>query len=287
LRAALAATSMKILVPVKQVARLRDDSVARAADSADTRESAVTLTPDALEWSANEWDAFSLEAALVLRDAAAHDGAGGAEVIAVTVGDERSEPALRAALAMGAERAIRVWDEQLDLPHVGGDPLSVARLLAAVAKAESPQLILCGAQSADMANAATGVALAGLLDFAHVAVVSAIERDGERLAVQRELEGGAVELLRISTPALLTVQTAVNAPRRPNLRAIKQARAAAVTVLGLDELRLDADELRTAAGARTASLYARAAGRGATMLEGSPAQLAASIATIVGEAIGS
>jgi electron transfer flavoprotein beta subunit len=281
---------MKILVPVKQVARLRDDFAAheaRPANSGDARESVVTLTPDALEWSTNEWDAFSLEAALALRDDAARDGAGGAEVIAVTVGDERSEPALRAALAMGAERAIRIWDEALDPRSDGADPLSVARLLAAVAEAESPQLILCGAQSADMANAATGVALAGLLGFAHVAVVSAIERDGERLAVQRELEGGAVELLQISAPALLTVQTGLNTPRRPNLRAIKQARATAVTVLGLGELGLDADTLRAAAGARLAGLYARPARSGATPLEGSPAEIAARIAAIVSEAIAS
>jgi electron transfer flavoprotein beta subunit len=278
---------MKILVPVKQVARLRGDFAARVVDSADARASAVTLTPDALEWSTNEWDAFSLELALALRDDAARDGADEIEVVAVTVGSERSEPALRAALAMGAERAIRVWDEALDVAYDGADPLSVARVLAAVAEAESPQLILCGAQSEDMANAATGVAVAGLLDFAHVAVVSAVARDGERLAVQRELEGGAVELLRISTPALLTVQTVANAPRRPNLRAIKQAREASVTVLGLDELGLDSGTLAAAAGARTTGLYARPAGGGATLLDGSPAELGARIAAIVNEAIAS
>jgi electron transfer flavoprotein beta subunit len=278
---------VRILVPVKQVAFLRDDFAVRAADAADARGGAIALTPDALEWSANECDAFSLEAALALRDEAARDGAEDVEVIAVTVGDERSEPALRAALAIGAERAIRVWDEALDGTLDGADPLSVARLLAAVAEAESPQLILCGAQSPDMANAATGVALAGLLGFAHVAVIGAIERNGAQLTVQRELEGGGVELLRLSMPALLTVQTAVNAPRRPNLRAIKQSRAAAVTVLGLDVLGLDAAALRTAAGASTAGLYARPAGTGATLLEGSTAEIAARIAAIVEGAIAS
>jgi electron transfer flavoprotein beta subunit len=275
---------MKILVPVKQVVRLREDF---SPDTAGANEDVIALSADALHWDTNEWDTFSLEAALALRDSYAQDGVGGTEVVAVTVGDERSEPALRAALAMGAEHAIRVWDEALDLTCDGADPLRVARLLAAVAAAESPQLILCGAQSADMANAATGVALAGLLDFAHIAVVSAIERDGEVLTVQRELEGGAVELLRISMPALLTVQTGINTPRRPNLRAIKRARSSAVTVLGLAELGLAADALTKATGARTAGLYARPARNGATLLDGSPAELAARIAAIVSEAIAS
>jgi electron transfer flavoprotein beta subunit len=273
---------LKILVPVKQVARLREDFAPLAAGASD---GAVAPGADALQWVANEWDAVSLEVALTLRDRAADEGVAGVEVVAVTVGDERGEPALRAALAMGAERAIRVWDEALDVASDGANPLSVARLLAAVAAAESPQLILCGAQSADMANAATGVALAGLLDLAHVAVASAIERDGELLTVQRELEDGAVELLRISMPALLTVQTGANSPRRPNLRAIKQARTAAVSVLGLAELGLEAGALSAAAGARTTGLYARPAANGATPLEGSPAEIGARIAAIVGEAV--
>jgi electron transfer flavoprotein beta subunit len=270
---------VKILVPVKHVARLRETF------AADAGEGAVGLDPNALEWGANAWDAFSLEAALALRDGAAGQGDCAGEVIVATVGDERSEETLRAGLAMGADRAIRVWDAALAALPDRADPLGVAHVLGGLAELESPQLILCGAQSADMAHAATGVALAGLLDLPHVAFVSAIERDGERLAVQRELEGGAVELLRLAMPALLTVQTGINTPRRPNLRAIKRARAAPVSVLGLDDLGLDADVVSAAAGARTVALHARPAAPGATLLDGPPAEIAARIATIVREAI--
>lgn len=270
---------MKILVPVKHVARLGEEI---AADRSGASGPTVTLTSDALAWAPNEWDAFSLEAALTLRDSAAQDGG---EVVVVTVGEERDEESLRAALAMGADRAIRVWDETLDALHDRADALSVARMLAGVAAAESPDLILCGAQSADIANAATGVALAGLLDLAHVAAVTAIDRDDAQLIVQRELEGGAVELLGVSLPALLTVQSAASAPRRPNLRAIKQARAQAVSVLELGDIGLDRDAVSAAAGARVIALQTRPPGGAATLLEGSPAEIAASIAAIVSEAI--
>jgi electron transfer flavoprotein beta subunit len=273
---------MKILVPVKHVARLGEDV---ATDTTGAGEGTVELAPDALAWAPNEWDAFSLETALALRDSAAQEGGAGGEVVVVTVGDERDEESLRAGLAMGADRAIRVWDEALDGLRDRADPLSVARVLAGVAVAESPDLILCGAQSADIANAATGVALAGLLELAHVAVVSAIELDGERLAVQRELEGGAVELLRVSLPALLTVQTALNAPRRANLRAIKQARAAPVSLLGLSDVGLDRMAMSDAAGARVLALRTRPPGGSTTLLEGSSAEIAASIAAIVTEAM--
>jgi electron transfer flavoprotein beta subunit len=257
---------VKILVPVKQVASL-DEDFALLADG--------SLEPDQLEWQLNEWDSFSLEAALQL-----NEGEQG-EVIVVTVGDEQAEEGLLACLAKGADRAIRVWDDALQ----GADSLTVAAVLAAVAKAEAPELILCGVQSSDAVESATGIALAGLLDLAHVAVVAQIERDGGSLTVQRELEGGTVELLRIATPCLLTVQTGINEPRYATLRAIKQARAKPLSVQALGELGLDASALAAGAGSRTVRLREHAEGTGATLLEGDPAEIAARIAEIVHEAM--
>jgi electron transfer flavoprotein beta subunit len=257
---------VKILVPVKQVASL-DEDFALLADG--------SLAPDQLEWQLNEWDGFSLEAALQL-----NEGEQG-EVLVVTVGDEQAEDGLLACLAKGADRAIRVWDETLQ----GADSLTVAAVLAAVAKSEAPDLILCGVQSSDAVESATGIALAGLLDLAHVAVVAKIERDGDSLTVERELEGGTVELLRIATPCLLTVQTGINEPRYATLRAIKQARAKPLAVQSLGELGLQESALTVAAGSRTLRLREHAEGAGATLLEGDPAEIAARIAEIVNEAM--
>jgi len=258
---------VKILVPVKQVASLDGDFT--LADDGELREGEPT-------WRLNEWDEFSLEAAVQLSEAA--DG----EVVVVSVGPERVEEALRACLARGADRAIRVWGEGL---AGAADPLSLASVLAAVARAEAPALILCGAQSADAAHAATGVALAGLLDLPRVAVVSAIERDGRHLTVQRELEGGAVEVLRIAPPCLLTVQTGINRPRQPTLRAIRQARMKPVAVAGPAELALEPAVVLAGAGSRTVGLRERPRSAGAKLLEGAPADVAARITEIVKESL--
>lgn len=257
---------MKILVPVKVVASL-DEDFALGEDA--------TVPPEELEWQLNEWDTFSLEAALQLNEG--EDG----EVVAVTVGDEQAEQPLRSCLAKGADRAIRVWDESL----AGADALAIASVLAAVARAEQPELVLCGVQSSDAVESATGVALAGLLDLAHVAVVTSIERVGERLTVQRELEGGVVELLGVSLPCLLTVQTGINEPRYASLRAIKQASAKPLDVTGLDELGLDAATVSASAGSRTLRLHEPARGAGATMLEGPAPEIAERIAAIVKESM--
>jgi electron transfer flavoprotein beta subunit len=257
---------VRILVAVKQVAVLDEEF---ALDRADT------VPPDALRWRLNELDAHSIEAALIL-----NEGEVG-EVVAATVGDQQTEDALRSCLAMGADRAVRVWGEEL----AGADPLAVAAALAALARVEQPDLILCGAQSSDAADAATGVALAGLLDLPRVAVVTAIERDGDRLVVQRELDGGALEVLRVGTPAVLTVQTGINVPRHATLRAIKQARAKPVSALAPRELALDRPDIDAAAGSRRLRLVAPDTATSATLLEGGPDRIAAQIAEIVREAV--
>ena len=259
---------MKIVVPVKQVAVLDEDF--------EMLQDRPGVDPDAIEWELNEWDDFSVEAALQLREAE-----GDGEVVVVSLGDEEAEEGLRACLAKGADRAQRVWDDGLE----GADPLAVARVLAAAVERESPDLVLCGVQSSDGVHGATGVALAAHLRLPRVAVVKALDYDaGARsVTVERELEGGLVELLRVGLPALLTIQTGINEPRYANLRAIKQAKEKPLEVLGLSELRLEEGAVAAAAGARMRSMAPPEAGGGAEMLNGSAAAVAERIAAIVKE----
>jgi electron transfer flavoprotein beta subunit len=258
---------MKVLVAVKQVASLNEDF-----ELSDPQ----AVRADALELRLNEWDAFALEAAVQLVEASS-----AGEVIAVTVAGEQAEEALLRCLAAGADRAARVWDPALE----SADPLAVAAVLAAFAARERPDLVLCGAQSSDAANAATGVALAGLLDLARVAVVTAIARDGQRLTVQRELEGGRSEVLRLSLPALLTVQTGINAPRQPTLRQRKQAREKPLAALTLADVDLTYEDVLRARGAHTARLVPPPSDGGAELLEGEPAEVASRIADIIRTAL--
>ncbi|MGH2927044.1 MAG: electron transfer flavoprotein subunit beta/FixA family protein [Solirubrobacteraceae bacterium] len=261
---------MKVVVCVKQVAAL-DDEFELLGDGSG-------VDPDFLQLDLNEWDAFSVEAALLLSEQAGD----GSEVVVVTVGDEESEEALLSCLAKGANRAVRVSGEGLALE----DPLTVARVLAAAVARESADLVLCGVQSSDAVNSATGIALAGFLELAHVAVVKGIEVDGSQLTVQRELEGGLVELVRISLPALLTIQTGINEPRYATLRAIKQAREKPMDVCSPADVGVDAAQVAASAGARRRRLGTPDRGAGAQMIDGSAADVAARIATLVRERVG-
>jgi electron transfer flavoprotein beta subunit len=261
---------MKIVVPIKQVAVLDDEF--------ELLDDGSGVDPDFLDFEANEWDQFSLEAALQLRDAAGGD----CEVVAITVGDEEAEEGLLSALAKGADRGVRVWDGGL----AGVDALAVARVLAAAIQPEAPDLVLCGVQSSDAVSSATGIALAGHLGLAHVAVVKEIELDQGTATVGRELEGGVVERLRVGLPALLTIQTGINDSRYATLRAIKQARDKPRSVLSLSGVGLDAALLAAAAGSHRRRLAHPEKGESAQILEGSTAEVAAAIVSLVRERIG-
>ncbi len=183
----------------------------------------LDVDPDYLDRALNEWDACATEEAIRIRERL-----GDGEVVVVTVGDEEADAALRRCLAMGADRAIRVDAEPLD-------PVSTARALAGVVAAESPELVLTGVQSADSVQGSTGVALAELAGLPRVAVVAKLDWDGSGPAVvDRELEGGLVDVVEVDTPALLTIQTGINAPRYANLRAIKQAEQREIAVVAAE-----------------------------------------------------
>jgi electron transfer flavoprotein beta subunit len=250
---------MKIVVAVKQIAALGDE-VEFTDDERD-------VDPDFLEPALNEWDAYATEEALRIKERL-----GDGEVVVVTVGTDESEDALRRVLAMGADRAVRIEAEDLE----GRDPITIARALAAVVRAESPDLVFCGVQSADSVQAATGTALAELLDLPRVAVVTKIDWSGSGAAtVNRELEGGLVDVVEIDTPAVLTIQTGINEPRYATLRAIKQAEQKEIEVID--------PQVDGAPGYRVRRMFHPPRGGGAEMLSGSPADVARRISEIIKE----
>ena len=197
---------MKILVPIKIAASLDDHSSVRDG----------SIDRDAVEWDINEWDMFALEAALQVLES--RDGG---ELVVVTVGgdevDDGCSPPWRwARIGRSMSRSMRTAYRSTFS--------SSQRSWVPSIEPEAPDLVLCGVQSSDTAAAATGVALAGLLDMPRVAVVRSIVVGDGTAEVHRELEGGLVEELEVPLPAVLTVQTGINEPRYANLRGIAEAK---------------------------------------------------------------
>jgi len=200
---------MKVLVTVTEVANADDEFEISGTEIEETY----------LSYDLNEWDEYALEAAVRLGE---NDDS--VEVVTATVGPERVEETIRTALAKGADRAVRVWDDEL-ADETMLDPSRKAKLLAEVVEAEEPDLVLSGVQSGDVALGATGVALAAQVGFGWAAVVNQFEIEEESVQVHRELEGGVEERTSVELPAVLTIQTGINEPRYASLRGIRQAQS--------------------------------------------------------------
>ncbi len=260
---------MKILIAVKQVAALDEDFVI-AADGRD-------VDPDFLIRDLNEWDDFSLEEAVRIKEASAEP----VEVVVVSVGPDEVDESLRKCLAKGADRAIRVWDDGV----AGSDPIAIARVLAAVARQEAPDMLFAGVQSSDHGFASTGIATAGFLGWAHGAVVANLRyAPGAKSALfRRELEGGLLQEIEIQCPAVLTIQAGINTPRYASLRSIKQAAAKPIDVKTVADLGLGAGDVGESGSlSRVRRMYIPDKGR-AQLIEGGPAEQARRLAEIIRE----
>ena len=214
---------MKVLVPVKEVATV-DDEFEISGTEIDERFLGADL---------NEWDEYALEEAVQLSEDGLAD-----EVVTVTIGPEDAEQTIRQALAKGADRAVRVWDDALaavDLLDVGAK----TAILEAVVAEEAPDLVLTGVQTGDDSFGATGVTLAAELGVQWAAVVNDLEVDAGVASVHRELEGGVEELTDVELPAVLTIQTGINEPRYASLRGIRQAQRKELAAKSLADLGLD------------------------------------------------
>ncbi|WP_254765885.1 electron transfer flavoprotein subunit beta/FixA family protein [Salinilacihabitans rarus] len=255
---------MKVLVTVKEVATVEDEFEIDGT-AIDERYLGADL---------NEWDDYAIEEAVQLSEDGVVD-----EVVTVTIGPEDCEQTIRQALAKGADRAIRVWDDTLE----GVDLLDVdakTAILEAVVEEEAPDLVLSGVQSGDDSWGATGVSLAESIDFQWAAVVNDLDHDlGDVASVRRELEGGVEELTDVELPAVLTIQTGINEPRYASLRGIRMAQRKELATKTLADLGVDESAVEGAV--RLTDMYEPESETDVTVWEGGAEETAGELAELL------
>jgi electron transfer flavoprotein beta subunit len=186
-----------------------------------------------LSFIINPFDAIALEEALRIRE----NGQQSIEILAVSIGSESCDEQLRTALAMGADRALRVG---VDVPL---DPWNVARVLAGVAQREQSNLILMGKQAIDDDFNQAGQFLAALLGWPQSTFASKIELDMSTMPiarVARETDSG-IERIRVKLPAVITADLRLNEPRYASLPSIIKARKKPIELSSADELDVTID----------------------------------------------
>src|SRR5207302_10284876 len=102
-------------------------------------------------------------------------------------------------------------------------PLAVAKLLKAVVEKEKPELVILGKQAIDDDCNQTGQMLAALLGWAQGTFASKVKREGDRLLVTREVDGG-LETVSLKLPAVVTTDLRLNEPRYASLPNIMKAK---------------------------------------------------------------
>lgn len=149
--------------------------------------------------------------------------ASGDSVTVVTVGPVGAGRAVRAGLAVGAARAVRI-DAPADLASE-----QVAEAIAAVAA--DALWVVCGDASVDRGSGSVPAFVAAMLGASQALGLIAIERDGDQVRAVRRLDGGRRELLSVCAPAVLSVEGSVARLRRAALGAEVAARTARVEVV--------------------------------------------------------
>lgn len=178
---------------------------------------------------ASEADNYALEEALRIREKQS------GEVVVLSLGREEAAKVLRAGLAMGADRAIQISDSK---PRNAAEFRVAEALARAIQKDGGADLVLAGVQSDDLGTGATGVMLAEFLGWVHATVAIAVQANPEAgtVQVERELEGGVIESVELSLPAVLTIQYGANQPRYASLKGIMAAKKKPFDVWPIDDL---------------------------------------------------
>ena len=210
---------MKILVPIKRVVDY-NVKVRPNSDNSDVDLANVKM-------SMNPFCEIAVEEAVRIKESGNVD-----EVVVTTIGPQKAQEQIRAAMAIGADRGIHIeTDEQLE-------PLAIAKCLKTIVEKESPDIVLLGKQSIDGDNNQTGQMLAALTDMPQTTFASKVEVKDGTAAVTREIDGG-LQTLKATLPAIITTDLRLNEPRYAKLPDIMKAKKKPLETLSIEDTGVD------------------------------------------------
>ncbi len=222
---------MKILVMLKQTPDTETQIVLSSdAKSIDFGQAKFILNP---------YDEFAIEEALRIQEKTP-----GTEVVLVCFGPVAAKERIIKGLAMGADRGLLIDNAGLE----NCDSLVVSKILAAAIKAEKGDLVLGGKQAIDDDNMHVGVMVAEFLGWPHINVVSQVQMSGDKLTIEREIEGGQKEVYETRLPAVLGAHKSLNTPRYASLPGIMKAKKKPLDTKSPKDFGLDSATLQALQG---------------------------------------
>lgn len=232
------------------------------------------IVKENLIFDINESDNYALEAALLLKEKF------GGSVTLISVGPVETDEVIRMGLAKGADRAIRITDPKFTL----SDGYATARIIAQSIKDIKYDIILCGCLASDDGFGQIGPTLAEVLGISHAVYVTKLDVNGSIARINRELEGGLLEVLEINLPAVLAIQTGINEPRYASMIGIKRAASKEIKIIDFKALGLTEDEVgEKGSWTSVETLYVPPRTRQAEILKGSADEVSTGLTQIIRE----
>lgn len=249
---------MKIAVPVKFVPDLVEELTIDPGG--------IALDTSWLRLIINEFDDHAVEQAILLKER------GGGQVIVVMVESEGADDFLFASAAKGADQLIKLTG---DFSNINNHAL--ARAYADLLKELQPDLILTGVQAHNDLDGSVGPLLAEYLGMPYVGYVAGLTVTDDKAIVRKEYAGGLIAEMEVKLPAVLGIQASEKPPRYVAYSKIRQVMGTAKI-----EERAVAD-LDLSGGSTVSRMFQPEVAERATMMEGSPEEVADKIIGIFKE----
>ena len=163
----------------------------------------------------DEW--YALVRALELKESI------GGNVTIITVGTTADEAIIRKALAIGADEAVRIDADPKDAYFV-------AMQISSYAKSKGFDIVMTGKQTINYNGSQVGGMIAEAMDLPFVSLATKLDVNGTKLTLEREIVGG-VQVVEVSTPAVVSCAKGMAEQRIPNMRGIMAARTKPLTVI--------------------------------------------------------
>ena len=213
---------MEILVCIKQVA---DDSVEIFMN-----ESTGKPALEGVEKVVNAFDTYALEMAVRLKEAK-----GDITVTTLSLGGEDAKNGLKNCLAVGADEAFYIKDEN----YQEKDAVIIAQALSrGIQKIEEQRgkkfdIIFCGKETTDFATGQVGIMLADELNYGIVTNLVDIDTDDTKVIAKKETETG-YEKVELASPCIVTVNKPNYEPRYPTIKSKMAARKKEITEISVE-----------------------------------------------------
>ena len=178
-----------------------------------------------IQFIINPYDEFGLTKAVKIKETL------GGTITVISVGDTSSEPVIRKALAIGADKAVRINVNPKD-------SFETANLISNYIKNIQYDVIIAGRESIDYNGSAVPCMIAEILDIPFINACIGLELNDNGAELVREIDGGK-EFISSSLPLIIGGQKGLVEESElliPNMRGIMQSRNKPLEVIESDSV---------------------------------------------------